>query len=274
MTARELRERLRRHYIEPGKNLPGGVFLTEVQSPGSSYGTGGRRIDALYLGFTSSRGRLLEGHEIKVSRSDWLNELKEIEKAETWFGYTNRWWLVVPSTQIAKPEELPVGWGLMVPNARTKTRLDVVVKAPEREANISLGLLLEIAKKLDTERANGIRDERQERDRLIREEVDRQVGTVEAARASRSEHSQAVEALRKLAELLGVNIIGGPTTKGPFVKVEELAPAIRDYVQDRLRAERGLQSVRRQLETVRRLVDESLEEIAADEQPPLRAVSS
>ena len=127
----ELRSRLKRHYIKPGQDLAGGVFLPEVQSPGSY-----RRCDAIYVGFTRSRGTYIEGHEIKVSRSDWLHELDQVDKAEWWFRHTHRWWLVVPDLTIAKAEELPSGWGLMTVNPRTKVRLDVVVRAEVREAEV------------------------------------------------------------------------------------------------------------------------------------------
>lgn len=55
----------------------------------------------------------LHGHEVKVSRSDWLHELKQPEKAEAFKRYMDRWWLVVPDAKIVKPGELPEGWGLL-----------------------------------------------------------------------------------------------------------------------------------------------------------------
>lgn len=56
----------------------------------------------------------LHGHEVKVSRSDWLTELKTPEKAEEFKRYMDYWWLVVSDPAIVKPGELPEGWGLMV----------------------------------------------------------------------------------------------------------------------------------------------------------------
>jgi hypothetical protein len=55
----------------------------------------------------------LHGHEVKVSRSDWLHELKQPDKAEAFKRYMDRWWLVVPDATIVKPGELPEGWGLL-----------------------------------------------------------------------------------------------------------------------------------------------------------------
>jgi hypothetical protein len=58
-------------------------------------------------------GIQLHGHEVKVSRSDWLHELKDPEKAEAFKRYMDRWWLVVPDLAIVKPFELPEDWGLL-----------------------------------------------------------------------------------------------------------------------------------------------------------------
>ena len=57
---------------------------------------------------------MLHGHEVKVSRSDWLTELRDPEKAEAFRSYCDFWWLVVSEKSIVKVGELPIGWGLMV----------------------------------------------------------------------------------------------------------------------------------------------------------------
>jgi len=72
-----------------------------------------RTADFIAMDLWPSKRLALHGHEIKVSRSDWLRELKEPEKAEEFRRYMNFWWLVAP-VGIAKPEEIPDGWGLMV----------------------------------------------------------------------------------------------------------------------------------------------------------------
>lgn len=128
----DMMERLRRHYLKPG-NMPGGVFVPEVGINGPMRQ---QRCDALYVGFTSSSGRLLVGHEVKVSRSDWRHELDQPHKADRWSDQCHAWYVVAPSIEVVKPEELPHGWGLLTINPRTTTRLDVTVKAatyPDRE---------------------------------------------------------------------------------------------------------------------------------------------
>lgn len=66
--------------------------------------------------------RLLHGHEVKVQRSDWLRELRDPTKADAWRRYCDRWWLVA-TPGVAKPEEIPDGWGLIVGGR-------VVIQAP------------------------------------------------------------------------------------------------------------------------------------------------
>ena len=69
----------------------------------------------------------MHGHEVKVSRADWLTELRDPTKAERIKRYCNRWWLVVSDASIVKDGELPEGWGLMV---KAGDRLRAKVKAP------------------------------------------------------------------------------------------------------------------------------------------------
>ena len=76
---------LRRHYVRR-QDFPGGIFLPEC----GLNGTTGRRVDAVHIGFTATSGRILRGHEIKVSRSDWLTELSKVDKASTWAWWTGK----------------------------------------------------------------------------------------------------------------------------------------------------------------------------------------
>lgn len=64
----------------------------------------------------------LHGHEVKVSRADWLTELKDPAKADAIKRYMHHWWLVVPDAAIVKSGELPEGWGLLVPGPNGKLR--------------------------------------------------------------------------------------------------------------------------------------------------------
>ncbi|MCU6481327.1 hypothetical protein [Arthrobacter sp. A2-55] len=69
----------------------------------------------------------LIGHEVKVSRSDWLTELKDMDKSHAIKRYMHHWYLVVPDAAIVKPGELPADWGLLVSSGEG---LRAKVKAP------------------------------------------------------------------------------------------------------------------------------------------------
>lgn len=59
----------------------------------------------------------IHGVEVKVSRGDWLAELRDPEKAQTFKRYCHHWWLAVPDARIVR-DDLPEGWGLLVLGAK------------------------------------------------------------------------------------------------------------------------------------------------------------
>lgn len=81
-----------------------------------------RRADAIAIGCWGSVGRLIEGFELKSSRSDWLREVGHVTKADPFIERCDKWWLVTSSPTIAKLEEIPACWGWM---AATKGGLRV-----------------------------------------------------------------------------------------------------------------------------------------------------
>jgi hypothetical protein len=76
-----------------------------------SLGTG--RVDAVAVNLWRSRGHHVVGLEVKRSRSDWLRELREPSKADTYWRHFNRFYVVTPPG-VVKVGELPTGWGLLV----------------------------------------------------------------------------------------------------------------------------------------------------------------
>jgi len=81
-----------------------------------------------YPGMPYGSTTALHGHEVKVSRADWLTELRDPEKSDAFKRYMHYWWLVVPDASIVKPGELPAGWGLLV---KAGSRLRAKVRAPK-----------------------------------------------------------------------------------------------------------------------------------------------
>lgn len=90
-----------------------------------------RTADFIAMDLWPSGGLRLHGHEVKVSRSDWLRELKAPEKAAEFIPYMNCWWLTVSDSRIVRPGELPDDWGLMVMRG---AELVISKPAPKRDA--------------------------------------------------------------------------------------------------------------------------------------------
>lgn len=72
-----------------------------------------RRIDAVAVGIWRSVGRDISGFELKVSRSDWLREVKQVDKADPFIKVCDFFWLVTADEKIAKLNEIPACWGWM-----------------------------------------------------------------------------------------------------------------------------------------------------------------
>jgi hypothetical protein len=80
-----------------------------------------RYADALAMSLFPSRGLDLHGFEVKTDRGDWRRELKDPEKADEIAAYCDFWWVVLPNLEIAKLDEVPRPWGVLVleENGRT-----------------------------------------------------------------------------------------------------------------------------------------------------------
>lgn len=76
------------------------------------YERNGRRADCLALNTSASRNFKLVGFEFKASRSDWLSEKRDPEKADTFVELCDEWYVVAGRRGIVEESELPDGWGL------------------------------------------------------------------------------------------------------------------------------------------------------------------
>jgi hypothetical protein len=73
-----------------------------------------RTIDFLALDLWESHGCAMIGHEVKVSRSDWLRELADPTKGEAWARWCDQFYVVAPMGVVRDRAELPAGWGLIL----------------------------------------------------------------------------------------------------------------------------------------------------------------
>lgn len=99
--------------------------------PQLNQGTGahaGRRADGVAMSLWPSRGIRLHGFEIKVSRGDFLSELKNPAKADAIQRYCHHWWLVTPPEVVLETDLLPSTWGHM---EMFGTGLKIKRQAPE-----------------------------------------------------------------------------------------------------------------------------------------------
>lgn len=134
VTTKQLMERLHRHYLGT-EMFAGGELATEV-GINNGQGGGGSRCDAVWVGFTSTWGRVMVGHELKTSRADWLRELNNPFKA-SWADACHAWMVVAPDTTVAQPQEIPPGWGLMVVDPKRPVKMRIVVKPEVRATDWS-----------------------------------------------------------------------------------------------------------------------------------------
>lgn len=105
--------------------LPTYALLAQVHG----HVSGTRAADGVSVGLWRSRGLTIQGFEIKVSRSDWLREIKKPEKAEqTVFNFCDKWWLITPKkSDVVRTGEIPQPWGHATV---TRAGVHVVKEAP------------------------------------------------------------------------------------------------------------------------------------------------
>lgn len=115
MNTAELKQLVAKRFSAPEYGL-----LWEV---GNATGFGcNRHCDGLAMSLWPSRGLHLIGLELKVSRTDWLKELKNPAKAESIAQYCDRWYLITGEVGIVREGELPNPWGLIVVDSKGKLK--------------------------------------------------------------------------------------------------------------------------------------------------------
>jgi len=196
-------------------------LLFEVRNA-TGFGGRTRFADALALGLWPSRGLELEGFEMKVSRSDWLRELRKPNKAEEIYRYCDRWWVVAPSGIVQK-EELPPHWGLLTlgktlrcafqaprlkPQPLDRSFLASVLREVHRQLSMESIIEKEVAKRVDA-RLKALSDLNKKR-----------------TNTSRAETNSIYEKLAAFTRMSGVQL-NAWSDEGEFAKVGAVLRAIR-----------------------------------------------
>lgn len=106
--------------------------LLEQVRQRTGYGTGpDRYADAVVMSLWPSRGLWLAAVEVKVSRGDWLRELRDPRKAEAVFKFARYRWLVT-AEGVVHAGECPEAWGHVEVSRAGKAK--VVRDAPVNDA--------------------------------------------------------------------------------------------------------------------------------------------
>lgn len=156
---------------------PAVEFVRNVRSHTGFSGESERYADAVAVSVYPSRGLWIAGVEVKVSRSDWLRELREPEKAEKIAKACDFWWVAAPAG-IVRLDEVPASWGLLEVDGAGKVR--AAKQAPRREAApLTLGFVASLFRGLAKREAAA---ELRGRDRAAQELAERpDVAELEAA---------------------------------------------------------------------------------------------
>ena len=182
-----------------------------------------QRLDAWALATWPSKGLVAVTYEVKVSRADFLHELKEPSKRELGLAYSNEFYFATPKGLIS-PAELPPECGLVEVYENGQAR--VRVPAPQREMEL-LPLLFVAALARRAGRVGQMPSDRSVAEREL-----------EAARESASDwHEHAVAAQRAsdrlaetahlLLEARGWTNVRGNYRFGQEARAYELGDALR-----------------------------------------------
>ena len=233
VTTAEVLAALIRHYRKPptpsevkrGRDLrTGEILITEVPSP-----TGSRRCDLVRIGTWASRGIGIDVHEIKVSRADWLHELDEPAKADAWWPYCSRFWVVVPPG-IVDPHELPEGWGLMELPPAGQRRFKVKVAPTPKAAKVTTGLLVELISRADNDRIAEIENLRSKHAGEIAD-IRRERTSAQAVAQLPYDVKGRLDLLARIEEAIGVKLdtyAGFPKFPPQKITPDELAAFFAD----------------------------------------------
>lgn len=211
VTTAAVRDMLRKRYAAPE------WALMEEVAPETGGGT--RYADAIAVNLWKSRGHAVHGFEVKVSRSDWLRELKDPEKAEPVFRYCDHWFIVAPRG-VVKDGELPPTWGLFEVRA---SGLVAVKAAPKLKAQpITREFFASMMRRgfelLDATAERKVVEARAEIDRRVREDSDRRV------RDATRELEELRRHIQRLKDETGIDI---GRYSGPPIEVIKMAQRLQ-----------------------------------------------
>lgn len=202
---------------------PAWTVLHELRD-GTGFSTRGRRADAIAFGTWPSRGLAIVGFEVKSSRGDWINELKNPEKAESIARFCDSWYLVC-AENVAKLEEIPLAWGWLVPTAKGLKEM----KAPQVQepTPISKIFLMSIMRQIEKNYVPS-----RQIDDMVKEGVKREMGYENRRGIElRADYDKMKAKVEEFKAASGLDILN--TWKVPAKELGRAVKAVMDY-DDRL----------------------------------------
>lgn len=208
-----------------------------------------RTADVIVMGLWPSRGQYVHGIEVKVSRQDWLRELRAPEKAETFARYCDFWSIAVPDRAPIVPlDELPPDWGLIVCGKKVHIAKAASKQKPQPLSRKFVAELLRCAQRQMSNEAE------------LNEQYKKglQAGE-ERVRHTRERLERLEQRIRKFEEASGVQL------SNPYGDPQQIGAAVRVV----LRGESGIEQHRRSLTRLQAEAERIAAAIAAElEQSP------
>lgn len=188
ITAKDMEYYLSQRYFDNRQWL----FLTQVRS---STGSADRIADAMAFNMFNSTGYEILGFEIKVSRPDFLSELKDMSKSNEIMSYCDKWYLVVSDEKIVQDGELPKNWGLLV--LKNNKLVMKVRPVPQKAIPMPMSFIASLLRR-SADEVNRIRSNYIKREEIKTEiEEARKKGYEEARGYSGRQTEEALKSLRE-----------------------------------------------------------------------------
>lgn len=129
-----------------------------------------RTIDGMAVGLWQSLKAEVLGFECKSSRSDFLREVADPSKSDAFYPHCNRFWLVVGDAKVASPDEVPMGWGLLVP--RGNGLVEKVRATRKQTDGLPIGIMLSLLASISDGEESSLARARAEERKKVREEFE------------------------------------------------------------------------------------------------------
>ncbi|VWB96746.1 hypothetical protein BPS26883_04681 [Burkholderia pseudomultivorans] len=242
MQTAEVKAALRARFCSPEWAL----FFEVADATGARHS---RWADAVAMNLWPSRGLAIHGVEVKVSRSDWLRELKAPSKSAPVQRYCDHWWIVAPAG-VLKDGELPPTWGHY--EVKPGGILRELVAAPKLESEpVTRQFVAAMMRRASAADEDVVRAAVATELQRLRDEDEKRVQREIEARTS--ELKDLREQLAEIERVSGVKI-------GRWGNSEEIGRAVKAVLASGvLRSYGGIAALREKAQSILTHCDEALE---------------